>query len=161
MEEYGGINLYAFVGNRPPSTIDPLGLCTRQDVDNTAIYMGLMFNQRTAKSGLETCGVICCSAKTGQVYTGKVVLAQSRNEPCKMGESKCECGDTVLAYWHTHPKGYDRMVPDDPEKFSWDRFNMYGMQPRVPWYMTNTRDETTVLDPATGEEKVIHPIKAL
>ncbi|MEI6782711.1 MAG: RHS repeat-associated core domain-containing protein [Verrucomicrobiota bacterium] len=158
------LNLFSFVFNQVTGSIDPLGLaacseCSRADIQNKAVYMGLMFNLRTKEHGREFGGVLCCDESTRTVYAGAVVEA-SKEQPGQpnIANSKCKKCDKRVGDWHTHPRGSPRQR-GKPSETSFDLGSIIGTAKVLQCedyigYMTNSDNETTTLDKEENETVV-------
>jgi RHS repeat-associated protein len=149
-------HLFLMTHNDALNHYDILGLtccnCSLSDKDNAAIYMGLMFNLRTAKDGIERCGYLCCANTT--VYAGTVVMGGRRTSHCNVGLSSCRHGDQVIGGWHTHGKKHSP-VPTDGDLTVVRFFNARGGC-EFHGYMTRP-DDTTFRLGRDGTPVVIFP----
>ena len=124
--ENGGVNLYGFVSNRPPTSSDLLGLATLalDAAGAKAVTEALtQANNDGLKRAPEYCGLLCCNAKIGEIRkTGPFRGFWKRDgkascNPHQDGGCSKHGPDWIrVAGYHTHPSSaYNTFSNEDRE----------------------------------------------
>jgi RHS repeat-associated protein len=145
IEEAGGINLYAYVGNNPINLVDPFGLAPGDKYpsqDEAGFDAVCDVNPLSKDENVEYAGSIYKNADGTYSYTAPKPGGSDWSNPMN---SLPEDNSSVTAWYHTHG-AYDPNI--GPGNFTFSPADrQVSDATRKPNYMADPRDEVHRYDP--------------